>query len=166
MYDELYKECFAFFSTAVSLEEAKSFIKSPQRGKKITSVDHQKILSMIDIILNSADFTDPHFDIFVESMLRLRSLYERFDPTDFHPVFVASFFNDDDQDMWDWIIDLKQKIDMRKGDGRRYIPTEDDIKGMRYVVYDLNTVLSQEKIFSTPDVWEKTLSLEGESSDE
>lgn len=162
LYDFLLKRS-SMFVEAVSLQEAKDFIRTPVSSPKMTEADKSKIKTIIDVICNSADFTNPRFDVFVEGLLRLRSLYQRFDPTNFDPRFIASFFNNDDEDMWSWIEDSKRKVEIYKQQNRSYQPSEDDVKGMRYIVYDLNSILNQDELFSTSENWGNLVSLEGES---
>lgn len=162
--DWLSKKCFSFLVQATDLEQAKSLLKNlPRSHPKITESDKNRIISVTNIILNSVDIENPRFDVFVEAMLRLRFLYERYDPFDFHPVFTASFFNDDDKDMWDWLVDLQKKIALAHHNSKQYIPTPEDVQGMRYIINDLNEIVSNDKIFcSEPKQWENFISLEGE----
>lgn len=161
-YDDLAIECFAFFAQAIPLEQAQNFLRQAPPGSELKQTDKQKISQTIDMILESANLEEPRFDVFVESFRRLRSLFERFDPINFHPAFIRSFFDSDDQDMWSWIDDLFRRLQESKIAGKQYIPGEDDVRGMRFIIHDLHLIKDQDKLFSNPEEWSNILTMEAE----
>ena len=131
--NEIFKISFAFYAQASALD-------SVFEGKinSLSDVEKFTILNIVQEILSASEMENPHMDLFVDAVLRLRFLVKRLGPKNFHPALVKTLFDATRNEMWSHFRNLKQqKVNFSERDARM----------MRVLSWELHEMLENDLIF-------------------